>query len=233
MFKSIHSKLTLLHAVTFGMLLISFALILYFSINSILGNTFDKIMLNAARSLEYSIFMPKGKKRAMDRIRDELLKSMSKEDVEFATRFMPKIEGFMKKVSIQDRLNHRVERVFFFKPVYVQIREIKQEEKGLPAVIARSESMENRTIPLSAETYASLLKGGVVFGVERWKRGERFRLVALLINDEDNRSFVLQLGMPSKEVRNMVRRLGFFNLVLVPVLLIIAAVGGYFFVRRA
>ncbi|MCP4157807.1 MAG: HAMP domain-containing protein [bacterium] len=43
----------------------------------------------------------------------------------------------------------------------------------------------------------------------------------------------MQLGMPSKEVRNMVRRLGFFNLVLVPVLLIIAAVGGYFFVRRA
>jgi heavy metal sensor kinase len=100
-------------------------------------------------------------------------------------------------------------------------------------VIARSASLEKQTIPLNEETYNLLLEGKPVYEMLRWPPGGGIRLISLLVYDKEGDPYILQVGTSSEDMRAMMERLRVFILFIVPVLLALTALGGYFFVRRA
>lgn len=233
MFKSIHSRLTLVHAATFGMLLLSFALILYFSMHTVVENTFDKILYNGARNLEFVFFRPPPKGRMLNWIKGHLKDILTEEDIEKAEKV---IETAFRKREIGDIMNEVMERVFFIEPVYAQVRKLETDKKNSPGdmeIIARSASLENQTIPLHENTYNRLLEGKPVYEMVRWKPGGSLRLVSLLVYDKEKNPYVLQVATSSEEMRSMMRRLRVFILFIVPILLVLVALGGYFFMKRA
>lgn len=233
MFKSIHAKLTMFHAATFGMLLVSFVVILYFSMHYVLENTFDKILYNGTKNLEFVIFRPPPGGRMMDWLKGHMKGIMTEQEMEKAEMV---IEQAFRKREVGEILDDVMERVFFINPVYAQIRKIEQGKKTIPGdqnIIARSASLEGRTIPLHESTYERLLNGKPVYEMIRWEADRGIRTISLLVKDKEHNSFILQVGMSSEEVRAMMKRLRDFILFIVPVLLGLVAMGGYFFVRRA
>ncbi len=232
MFKTIHSRLTLLHAATFGMLLLSFVLILYFSIGTVVENTFDKILYNGARNLEFVIFRPPPKGRMLNWLKSHLKDVLTDEEIEKAENV---IDAAFRKRDVGEIFDDVMERVFFIEPVYAQVRKVETDKTNTPGdmkVIARSASLENQTIPLNETTYNRLLEGEPVYEMLKWNPGG-IRLVSLLVYDKEKNPYVLQVATSSKEMRSMMRRLRVFILIIAPVLLVLVALGGYFFVRRA
>ncbi len=235
MLKTIHSKLTLLHVMTFGLLLISVAVIIYFSFTHILSDFFDKNLLNGAKSLEYSIFHPPEKGFIKSRLRADYRGILSDKELETAERMIDKIEELGNRIDIQQRLNQRIERVFFFGPVFVQIQEIRsaKSESESIRIIARSADMKQKKLPLSEVSLNRILDGETIYDLVLWKPGERIRMISYEIRVQSGKRYILQFAMGSKSIRAMVRRLGFFYLFIVPFILLAFAVGGYFFVKRS
>jgi len=233
MLKSIRAKLTLLLAGAFGLLLISFVSIVYFSMNYALVNTFDKILLNGARNLEFLVFSREPHKR-LSRLFSESLKGVLTQDrIDEAERV---IEQTFKRRPLGEVLDEIMERVFFFQPVYAQVGKLDQG-KTTPLsdvrVIARSASLKGHTIPLDDDTYNHLLTGEPDYQLARWGDSRPTRVVSLLVRDRENNYFILQVGMTSEEVRTMMNRLRIFITLIVPIILALVAIGGYLFVRRA
>lgn len=211
------------HAATFGMLLVSFVVILYFSLHYVLENTFDKILYNGTRNLEFVIFRPPPAGRMMNWLKGHMKGIMTEQEMEKAEMV---IDTAFKQRDIGEILDDVMERVFFITPVYAQVRKDQN-------VIARSASLEGRTIPLNESTYDGLMKGKPVYEMIRWDEDRGIRVISLPVRDKENNFFILQVGMTSEEVRAMMKRLRDFILFIVPVLLGLVAMGGYFFVRRA
>jgi heavy metal sensor kinase len=233
MFKSIHAKLTMIHAATFGMLLVSFVVILYFSIHYVLEKTFDKILYNGTKNLEFVIFRPPPAGRMIDWLKGHMKGILTEQEMEKAEMV---IEKAFRQRDVGEILDDVMERVFFINPVYAQIRKIepgKETPPGNQTIIARSASLEGRTIPLHESTYERLLNGKPVYEMIRWEMDRGIRAISLLVRDKENNLFILQVAMSSEEVRTMMRLLRDFILFIVPVLLGFVALGGYFFVRRA
>jgi hypothetical protein len=101
------------------MLLLSFILILYFSIGTVVKNTFDKILYNGARNLEFVIFRPPPAGRMLRWLKEHLRNTLTDEDIEKAEKT---IETAFKKRDIGDIMDDIMERVFFIEPVYAQVR---------------------------------------------------------------------------------------------------------------
>ncbi|MCP4216052.1 MAG: HAMP domain-containing protein [bacterium] len=232
MFKTIHSKLTLLHAVTFGMLLASVVFIFVFSMRVIAENYFDKLLFNGAKNLEYAVFRPPKTKKIVEHLTRELGKDLSKEELDMAAILMEKAGEILKRRNIEERLDEIMDRVFFFKPVYAQMPEVQQDKNGLPQGVAASHSMKEGRMPLDESLYARLMKGETIYRMIKWEPEVRIRVIAVKIN-RDGRDYILQSGMPNQGIKEMFQRLIFFMLVIVPLLVIIAAIRGYYFVKRA
>ncbi|MCP5105148.1 MAG: HAMP domain-containing protein [bacterium] len=232
MFKSIHAKLTLFHAVTFGMLLLSFVLILYFSIGTVVENTFDRILYNGAKNLEFIISRPPPGGRMLKWVKRHLRDVLTEEEIQKAEKV---IEMAFKKRDVGEILDDVMDRVFFIEPVYAQVRKIENKHKSAAdtKVIARSASLQEKNIPLSENTYTGLREGKPVYEMLRWKPGGGIRLVSIFVYDKEGNPYSLQVATSSEEMRNMMRRLRVFILLVVPILLALVALGGYFFVKRA
>lgn len=233
MLKSIRSKLTLLLVSAFGLLLISFASIVYFSVNSTLVNTFDKILLNGAKNLEFIIFSRNPKKRMARWFREGVKDILTRNQIEEAEKAL---ENMIRRRPLDEVLDEILERVFFLQPVYAQVGKLEQG-KDTPIsgieVMARSASLKDHTIPMDEETYRRLLKREPVYRMLRRSGFRPIRVVSLLVQDREDNYFVLQVGMASEEVNTMMERIRLFITLIVPFILALVAIGGYFFVRRA
>lgn len=233
MLKSIRSKLTLLLVSVFGLLLISFASIVYFSMNSLLLTTFDKILLNGAKNLEYIVFSRGPQKKLSQWFRRGLKDILTQSQIDEAEKVLEKMR---KRRPLREVLDEIMDRVFFFQPVYAQVDKLAQGmDTPLPAIelIARSASLNGHPLAMDEGTYRRLLKGKPHYRMLRLGEMSPTRVVSLLVQDRENNFFILQVGMTSNEVHALVKRIRLFIALIVPVVLVLVAIGGYLFVRRA
>ncbi len=116
--------------------------------------------------------------------------------------------------------------------MYVQILRIGVSDKK-PHIFVKSEALKSKTLPISEKAYNTALKNGISFETIEDFHKHSLRIMTSLIKSRWGTPFVLQIGTPLKGIFNALGKFLVILLVSVPILLILSAFGGYFFVKRA
>lgn len=131
------------------------------------------------------------------------------------------------------KVDEEAEELFLVSTGYIQLLEFPGEELRSPFVIAKTATLHDHPLPLSAVTYHTLRENSVCFETLPHTFPFTLRLISMIVHDMDSRPYILQLALSLQEVRTTLNTLLFIFSVLFPLLLAISSVLGYFFMKRA
>lgn len=99
-------------------------------------------------------------------------------------------------------------------------------------VIARSRSLKQEIIPFRKTDFDTLARKEVVFLPLRWF-GQNYRLANYILDRAGPYDFVLQVAVPLKILDQDRQSMWAFFILSIPIILILAGLGGFFFASRA
>jgi heavy metal sensor kinase len=212
MIRSIRLQLTLWYIGSISLLIFVFGSIAFFSLRTILVKNLDQALYNGAKILERSLT----DYTLEDENDPQSLHEVGEEDALFA-----------------DLIDEEVDESFFVSMTYAQLAVFPAEEhNGPPRIIARTTTLEAKTLPFSQHTDYALRNNSLVFETTTGLFPFALRMISLHVRDQDERPYILQVAQSLHEMHTTLRDLLLILAILFPVLLVTLSVLGYIFMKR-
>ncbi|MBD3306459.1 HAMP domain-containing protein [candidate division KSB3 bacterium] len=213
MIKSIRLQLTLWYIASISLLVLLFGGIAFFSFKSILVHNLDQTLYNGGKILDAS-----------------LAEYRLKHEHDPRSLYEPSAEG---DEFFVDEIDEEIREIFFINTAYIQLLTLPHTFGSEPQLIVKSESLENRRLPLSHQAYQTIQDSP--YATETLENFFAFplRVLSLRVHDMEGRPYILQIGMSLQDIQGTLRNLLSIFAVLFPALLVILSVLGYVFMKRA
>lgn len=209
MIHSIRAKLTLLYIGSLCVLILLFTVIAFLGLRYVLLKNMDTTLYDNAKRVEHEVFISP--------------------PVSF------KLQSILTG-GYDRELARELKNLFPASIVYVQVLKVPDKEEQIPNILARSENLQGKALPLSRTTYQRI-RTEKIHVIERVEDDaifdEPLRLITLATRDVSGQQYLLQLGMSLHSIGETLAHLTGIILILFPLLVLITSFFGYGFMKKA
>jgi two-component system OmpR family sensor kinase len=213
MIKSVRLQLTLWYIGSISLLVLTFGVIAFFSLETTLVRNLDQTLYNGGKILEES-----------------LSEYTLKNEHDPRSLYEPSEEG---DEFFLDKINEEASEIFFVSIAYVQLRVFSEVFDPDLRVIAKTITLEDRVLPLSHDAYHTIKDHPYFPKTVTDLFPFPLRVISLQVHDHDGRTYILQLALSLQDVHTTLRDLLLIFAILFPALLSILSALGYVFMKRA
>lgn len=135
--------------------------------------------------------------------------------------------------TYRDLFNGWIGEDLFLNPVYGQMIDFPDTFGASPLIMIKSRAVRNRIFPLSESAYHALREGRYLIETVTGVFSFPVRIVTVEVRDRMDQRYILQVGMSMQHIKTTLSSVLLRFLLIVPLVVLIVSVIGYYFVKRS